>query len=154
MKRILLLVILALVAVPMAGAQVATSHNVDLASGRVDGHQILGRTIAGVTAALGRPDFRIGPTTRYRIGWGTPRRFSTEVIFRRSGGVQHAWSVVFERGIVRDAKIGNLLQPSATLQRAIVANYGTTYKLVRPYTCKTETQCVGEFAARSGPLSI
>jgi len=154
MKRLLVLVVLAVVAVPMAGAQVVTSHNVDLASGRVDGHQILGRTIAEVTAALGRPDFGIGPTSRYRIGWGTPSRFSTEVIFRRSGGGQHAWSIVFERGPVRDAKVGNLLKPSAALQRAIVAKYGTTFKLVRPYACKTETQCVGEFDARSGPLHL
>jgi len=153
MRRPLLLVVLAVAAVPMAGARAATSHSVDLASGRVDGQQILGRTIAGVTAALGRPDFRIGPTSRSRIGWGTPSRFSTEVIFRPSAGIQHAWSIVFERGLVRDAKVGNLLQPSAALQRAILAKYGTTFKLVRPYACKTE-QCVGEFAARSGPLHL
>jgi len=154
MRRALFLVVLALAAVPMAGAQTATSHSFELASGRVDGQQILGHTIAGVTAALGRPDFRIGPTSRYRIGWGTQSRLSTEVIFRRSGGVQRAWSIAFERGPVRDAEVGNLLQPSAALQRAIVAKYGTTFKLVRPYACKTETQCVGEFAARSGLLHL
>lgn len=154
MRRLVLLVVLAVVAVPMAGAQAATAHSVDLASGQVDGKQILGRTIAEVTAALGRPDFRIGTTSRCRIGWGTPSRFSTEVIFRRSGGVQHARSIVFERGPVHDAKVGNLLQPSTALQRAIVAKYGTTFKLVRPYACKTEMRCVGEFAARSGPLHL
>jgi len=155
MRRPLLFLVLLVVGLPAAGAQGATMHTVDLASGLIDGHQILGRTVAGVTAALGRPDFRIGPMSRYRIGWGTQYNFSTEVIFRRSGGVQRAWSIVFERGPVRDVKIGHLLQPrSAALQKAILANYGTTFRLVRSYACKTGSECVGEFAARSGPLHV
>lgn len=76
------------------------------------------------------------------------------MIFRRSGGVQRAWSIVFERGPVRDVKVGDLLQPSLSLQKAILGKYGTTFKLVRSYACKTESQCVGEFAARSGPLHL
>lgn len=154
MKRLLLFVVAAL-ALAVPAAQGATAaHTVDLTTGRVDGHYILGRMIAGVTAALGRPDFRVGGNSRYRLGWGEQPNFSLEVNFRRSGGVQRAWSIVFERGPVRDAMVGNLLQPSAALQRAIVANYGTTFKLVRPYACKTEMLCVGDFAARNGPLHL
>lgn len=154
MRRLLLLVVLASVAVPAAGVHAATAHVFDLGSGRVDGKQVLGRTVAGVTAALGAPNFRVGPTARYRIGWGSQSRFSTEVIFRPSGGVQHAWSIVFERGPISDAKVGNLLQPSTKLQTAILAQYGSTFKLVRPYACKAEMRCVGEFAARRGPLHL
>jgi hypothetical protein len=135
-----------------AGAQAATDHTVDLTSGRVDGHAILGRTLAGVTAALGRPDFRVGPQSRYRIGWGDRSNFSIEVIFHRSGNVQRAWSVVFERGHVSDPKIGEMLsRNSRSLQAAILARYGDAFKIVRPYAC-TASYCVGEFAPRTGSL--
>ena len=154
MRRLLLLAVLTAIGVTAAEANAAPAHVVDLASGRVDGKQVLGRTIAGVTAALGSPDFRVGSAARYRIGWGSPDRFSTAVIFRPSGGVPRAWSIVFERGPVSDPRFGSLLQPSATLQTAILAKYGGTFKLVRPYACKTGRPCVGEFAARSGPLHL
>jgi hypothetical protein len=155
MKRLLLLSTVAILALPAAGAQAATGHTVDLVSGRVDGHRILGRTVAGVTAALGRPDFRAGTRSYYRIGWGSPSDFSIEVLFHRSGRVQRAWSIVFERGPVRDVKLGDLLQHrSAALQAAIRAHYRDTFKLLRPYACKSGSTCVGEFAARSGSLHL
>ena len=154
MKRLLLLSALAVLALPAVGAQAAPGHTVDLANGRVDGHSVLGRTVAQVTAALGRPDFRVGPRSRYRIGYGTPSDFSTEVIFRRRGGVQRAWSIVFERGVVRDLKVGDLLQRSAALQKAVLAQYGTTFRLVRSYACKNKTECSGEFVARNGPIHL
>ena len=155
MRRLLVLSTVALLALPAAEAQAAPVHTVDLASGRVDGHRILGRAVAGVTAALGRPDFRAGTPSRYRIGWGSPTDFSIEVLFRRSGGVQHAWSIVFERGTVSDVKIGALLQRrSGALQAAIRAGYGETFELLRPYGCKGGRDCAGEFAARSGSLHI
>jgi hypothetical protein len=153
MKRLLVVCALGMLALPAIGAQAAPSHTVELATGRIDGHSILGRTIAQVTAVLGRPDFRVGPRLRHRIGYGTPSNFSTEVIFRRSGGVERAWSIVFERGLVRDAKIGDLLQRSAGLQDAVLANYGTTFRLVRSYACK-RTGCSGEFAARNGGIHL
>jgi hypothetical protein len=153
MKRLLVVCALGMLAVPAAGAQATRSHTVELATGRVDGHSILGRTVAQVTAALGRPDFRAGPRLRHRIGYGTPSNFSTEVIFHRSGGVELAWSIVFERGAVRDTKIGNLLQRSADLQDAVLAHYETTFRLVRSYACK-RTGCSGEFAARNGVIHL
>src|SRR3979409_1592800 len=112
MKRLLVVCALGMLALPAVGAQATRSHTVELATGRIDGHAILGRTVAQVTAALGRPDFRVGPHSRQRIGYGTPSNFSTEVIFRPSAGVERAWSIVFERGAVRDAKVGDLLQRS------------------------------------------
>jgi hypothetical protein len=153
MKRLLLLVTLAVLVLPSAaGAQAATGHSVDLASGRVDGHAILGRTIAGVTAVLGRPDFRVGPKSRYRIGWGDRINFQIEVIFHRSGDLQRASSIVFERGPVSDTKLGDLLSRSSqSLQTAILARYGDAFKLVQPYACRA-SNCVGEFAPRTASL--
>jgi hypothetical protein len=154
MKRLLLLCAFAVLALPTLGAQATSGHTVDLTNGRVDGHSILGRTVAQVTAALGRPDFRVGPRSRHRIGYGTPSDFSTEVIFRRSGGVERAWSIVFDRGVVRDVKVGDLLQRSAALQKAVLVQYGTTFRLVRSYACKNKTECSGEFAARNGAIHL
>lgn len=154
MARLLVLATLAVLALPAAGAQAATAHTVNLADGRVDGHRILGRTVAGVTAALGRPDFRAGLPSRYRIGWGSSSDFSVEMLFRRSGGAERAWSIVFERG-VSDVKIGALLERrSSALQAVIRTRYGAAFELLRPYACKKGRDCVGEFAARSGSLHI
>ena len=150
MRRLLILAMLAVLALPAAaGAVGASAHTVDLAKGYVDGHRILGRTIAGVTAGLGRPDFRIGPTSSYRIGWGSRSNFSIEVIFRRIGGVQRAWSIAFERGPIRDPKLGDALaRTPPSLQAAVLARYADNFKLVRAYACR-EGRCVGEFAPRT-----
>jgi hypothetical protein len=153
MKGLLLLCALAVTALPTVGAQATSGHTVDLTNGRVDGHAVLGQTVAQVTAALGRPDFRVGPRSRHRIGYGTATDFSTEVIFRRSGGVERAWSIVFERGPALDVKVGDLLQRSAALQTAVLAHYGRTFRLVRSYACK-RTGCSGEFAARNGGIHL
>jgi hypothetical protein len=154
MKRLLLLCAFAGLALPTVGAQATSGHTVNLANGRVDGHLVLGRTVAQVTAALGHPDFRVGPASRHRIGYGTPSDFSAEVIFRRSGSVERAWSIVFDRGAVRDVNVGDLLQRSADLQDAVLAHYGTTFRLVRAYACKNKTECSGEFAARNGAIHL
>lgn len=152
MKRLLLLLAVAVMAVP-AGAAGATTRTVDLATGRVDGHRILGRTIAGVTAALGRPDFREGQRSHYVLGWGSRPNFSFEVIFHPGRGVERAWSIVFEQR-VRDVKLGDLLGRSSTaLEAAIVKGYADTFRLLRPYTCKGRI-CVGEFAPRTGSLHL
>jgi hypothetical protein len=153
MKRLLLLVATAALVLP-AGAAGAATRTVDLASGQLDGHRILGRTVAGVTAALGRPDFRAGPRSRYVIGWGDRRSFQVEVIFRPAGGVERAWSIAFERD-VRDVKIGDLLgRSSASFQTAVNKSYAGTFRLVRPYACTSKAYCVGEFAPRIGSLHL
>jgi hypothetical protein len=153
MKRQLLLCTLAVLAMPAAGPHATTGTSVDLATGDVNGHRVLGLTVAQVTAALGRPDFRAGPRSRYRIGYGLQSGFSTEVIFRPNSGVQRAWSIVFERGSVRDVKVGDLLQRSPALQQAIFDKYDSRFRLIRPYACKQKL-CVGGFAARDGALHL
>lgn len=152
MKRLLTLFAVASMTVA-AGASGSTTHTVDLATAHVDGHRILGRTIAGVTAALGRPDFREGQRAQYVIGWGSRPNFLVEVIFRPSGGVERAWSIAFEQH-VRDVKLGDLLgRDSTALQTAIRKGYANTFRLLRPYACKSKI-CVGEFAPRTGSLHL
>jgi hypothetical protein len=148
-RRMLLLSTIAVVVLMPSVARGAASHTVDLASGRVDGHLVLGRTIAGVTAGLGRPDFRVVSQAGYRIGWGDRRNFSIEVIFRRSGRIQRAWSIAFQRGQVRDAKAGELLSRTTpeALQRTLLASYENTFRLVRSYHCNAR-RCVGELGPR------
>jgi hypothetical protein len=151
MQRLLVLSTLIALGLPAAGARAGAGHTVDLATGRVDGRVVLGRTIAQVTAVLGRPDFRVGPPLRHRIGYGPQGDFSTEVIFRRTGGVQRAWSIVFRHGAVRDVKIGQLLRRSSqSLQASILSGYRDAFRLVRAYACRPPGNCVGEFASRSG----
>lgn len=70
MMRLLLVAVMAVLALP-AGAAGASGYTVDLTTARVDGHTILGRNVAGVTAALGRPDFHGGQRRTYMLGWGT-----------------------------------------------------------------------------------
>jgi len=155
MKRVLLLSALIAFAVSGAGARATTSYTVDLGSGLVDGHRVLGRTVAGVTAGLGRPDFRRGRQKDYRIGWGDPNEPSLDVLFHPSGGVQYAWSISFDRGPVRDVELGDLLgRRSRALQAAILAQYPDAFSLRRPYTCKHSGFCVGELAPRTGSLHL
>lgn len=152
MKRLLLLAAVAVLALP-AGAAGASGYTVDLATGRIDGHTILGRTVAGVTAALGRPDFHGGTRRTYMLGWGARPNFSIEVRFQPLGGVERAWSMAFERD-VRDVKLGDLLvRSSPALQAAVVEGYADTFRLVRPYRCKNRI-CVGDFAQRNGSLRL
>jgi hypothetical protein len=63
--------------------------------------------------------------------------------------------------LYRDRYVGfrNALAPvvgsrEAALQRAILAEYGTTFRLVRSYACNSKAECVGEFAARSGQVHL
>jgi len=155
MKRLLLLLSLVALALPAAGVRAASSHTVDLGSGLLDGHRVLGRTVAGVTAGLGRPDFRLGPQSRFRIGWGSPADFSIEVLFHRSGQVERAYSIVFQRGPVSDVKVGDLLgRRPVALQAAIRARYGGVFKLIRTSVCKSHAACVGEFAPRTGSIYL
>lgn len=155
MRRLLLVFGIALLTFPVSavGASVRT---VDLATGRIDGHRVFGRSVAGVTAALGRPDFREGRPGRYGyvVGWGRRPDFSMEVIFRPIGGVERAWSVAFERGPVRDVKIGDLLsRKSAALQTAVLRHYKSMFSVLRPYAC-SRGRCLGELVARTTEIHL
>lgn len=78
MRGLLPLCAVLMLAAPSVSAG-ATINSIDLATGNVDGHRVLGRTIAGVTAALGRPGYRTGARSHYTLGWGSRPSFSIEV---------------------------------------------------------------------------
>jgi hypothetical protein len=131
--------VVALLAVSAAGAQPA-AHRVDLATGVLDGHDVLGKTRAQVVEG----------NLLQRIGWGTPGNFSLELLFRRSHGLQRVQTIVFERGTVIDPKVGNVLRlRPARLQSAIRSGYGNAFELIRPFGC-THTECIGEFTPAPG----
>jgi hypothetical protein len=149
MGRIAIVAGAALLLAAPAASGTAERHSIDLVSGSLDGHAVLGSTLPQVVAGLGRPDFEVGGGQPLRrIGWGTPGNFTRELIFRRAGGTLRAQTLVVERGTVIDPKAGNLLRPSGQLQSVVRTRYGNAFELVRPLACHG-TQCIGEFASTS-----
>jgi hypothetical protein len=153
--RALLAVVAVLVLAPASGLA-ADAHRVSLASGELDERQVLGRSMTEVTAMLGKPDFRSGARRRPRIGWGRPDNFTLAVLFRPVDGRLRASTLVFERGRIRDDRVGNLLARSPkSLQAAIASRYGSELVLVRPYQCRTRGGlCVGEFKTTDARLHV
>jgi hypothetical protein len=105
---------------------------------------------------LGKPDFRSGPRRFYRIGWGRPASFSLAVLFRPVDGRLRARTLVFERGSIKDERIGDLLsRGSKSLQTAIASSYAGELELVRPYRCRMGGGlCVGEFKTTDATLHV
>jgi hypothetical protein len=139
----------------VSGAGTAgTGHKLDLSTGQVDGHTLLGRTPAGVSSLVGRPDFTGGTTRRFAI-WGSRNDFSLMVIYRRREGRLRAVSLVFERGPLVDPRLGNILALKSTRFQAVVRDrYGDTFELARPYRCRFHGQCTGTFDAIRGGLHV
>ena len=152
--RTLLAVVAVLVLAPPSGIA-SDAHRVSLATGELDGRQVLGRSIAEVTAVLGKPDFTSGPRRRLRVGWGRPDDFTLAVLFSPVDGRLRARTLVFERGTVRDDRVGNLLaRTPKSLQAAIASRYGSELVLVRRYQCRTRGLCVGEFKTTDASLHV
>jgi len=138
----------------IAAAAGASVHSFDLGSGFVDGHRVLGRSVAGVTAALGRPAYRHDTRSRYVLGYRLPPA-TVEVLFRQAAGRLVARTVVLQDPRLTEAKTGRLLRRSPTrIQAAIAAAYGGQYELVRPYRCRTPTRCSGEFSTGDGTRHV
>lgn len=151
--RLLLVVAAGLLASTTALA--AGGHRIELTSGQLDGKQILGASIAEVSAALGKPDFTSGSRRLRRIGWGRPDSFGLAVLFRPVDGRLRAKTLVFEGGSVRDARIGDLLaRAPRSLQTAVESRYGSEFELVRSYRCRAAGLCTGQFKARDADLRL
>lgn len=108
--------------------------SIDLGTGKVDGHVVLGRTMAGVTAALGQPTQSFPAQQPSTMRYGSP--WNVQVLFRREHGALRAWSIV-----VLDSKL-----TPAKVQRAVRERYADRYKLVRSYACRPPFGCRGDFA--------
>jgi hypothetical protein len=131
-----------------------TAHRVDLASGALDGHLVYGLTTAQVASLLGRPDFETGAGVIRRIGWGTPGRFSIEVLFRRHGMALRATTVVLESGRLTDPKAGDLLaQTPAHLEATIRTRYAGVFELTKRLSCRSGS-CTGVFTGKGSPINI
>ena len=112
--------------------------SIDFGSALVDGHQLLGRSVAGVTAAFGRPTWRESSGSRFRLVYGDRMNFRMLVLFRREQGVFRAVTVAFEKQPVFEQRTGtNLLAvpPRAAAERTR-AEY-RNIRLERPWRCKS-----------------
>jgi hypothetical protein len=137
-----------------SAANVRPAHTLELSAGRVDGHVVLGRTLAGVRAILGRPTFTRRTRWWYRAIWGRREDFRVMVIFSRAARFR-ATSIVFERGPLVDRKLGSVLALTPTrFQTAVEDRYGDHFVLVRPYRCRSKGLCTGVFDSRDGRLHI
>ena len=149
-----LVVVVAALCTP-AAVLAAGGHRIDLTSGELDGHRILGRSVADVTAVLGKPDFVSGSRRLRRIGWGRPDSFRFAVLFRPVNGSLRARTLVFESGSVRDVSIGDVLsRTSKALESAIESKYGNKFVLARSYRCRSAGLCTGEFKSTNSNLHL
>jgi hypothetical protein len=140
--------------VPAAGTAAQPGHRLDLSTGRVNGWAVLGRTSAGVSSLLGRPDFRGGPARRPYETWGRRADWSLKVFYRCEGSRFRAWSLVFERGPVVDPRLGNILALKPTrFQAAVREHYGDIFEVRKPYRCRGSL-CTGIFDEIEGTLHI
>jgi hypothetical protein len=120
----------------------------DLETGFVDGRRVLGRRIAGVTAALGRPDYRRSAGARYVVGYRAHPPFFVEVHFVRRQGVFRARAIILQDVTLEEARLGRVLRLlPPQIERRILAAYPDELELVRPYQCRARGLCTGEFRA-------
>lgn len=127
----------------------------DLETGYVDGRRVLGRTVAGVTAALGRPDYRRPGTSHYAIGFQPHPPFFIEVRFLKKAGKLRAASIIFQDLTLEESRMGRVLRLGARqIQTAIEREYQGEYVLVRTYGCRKNRFCSGEFKRASKDLRV
>jgi hypothetical protein len=135
-----------------AAAPAPPYDRLDLATGRVDGHLVLGRPLGEVEAAFGRPAStsppRVTPSMRsLTIGYGT----GLAIGFHRAGRGFRAVSLEYRdpRLVVRG--IGHALRlPPTELERRIASAAGGRYRLVAAYGSRpSRLGCLGVFQARA-----
>ncbi|MBA3331138.1 MAG: hypothetical protein H0T39_09760 [Actinobacteria bacterium] len=151
MRRVVIPVCGVLTGLVLAGpATSAPPTHLDLATGRVDGRLVLGRSVAGVTASLGLPPRRSPGRARYTLEYGPPGDFSLRVHFRRSGGRLRAWSIVFRDTALREAALGRVLDLSARAFTASLADrYAGEFVPRGAYRCFVNS-CSQSFATADG----
>lgn len=132
-------------------APAAPRYSVDLESARVNGHQVLGRSIPGVTASFGAPSWRSArPSYLYRIGYGDRSDPAMVVLFHRTGGSYRAVTVAFDRSPVAEPRLGRdvLSIRPASFAHAVDEAYGAVFDVsVRSHCarglCSTTLHHVG-----------
>ncbi|HEY3185647.1 MAG TPA: hypothetical protein VGJ77_22575 [Gaiellaceae bacterium] len=138
-------------------------EQIDLATMRVAGQEILGQTREQVAAILGRPARILGNAQRtngvaipeYRYGGGLPATVGLSVQFVKDGDAIRANALWFQSPSLVDRRLGHVLrlQP-AQLQRAIVSAYGGKYRLYLGYGSDARLGCTGSFRDRGSRAGI
>jgi hypothetical protein len=123
----------------------------DLATGRVNGHVVLGRPLGEIEAAFGPPTAtsprRVIPaTTGITVSYGT----GLAIGLHRTGRVFRAVSLDYRDARLVVAGVGRALQlPPTELQRRIASAVGGRYRLVDAYGLRpSRLGCLGVFEAR------
>lgn len=150
-RRTLLAALSAALALAPAAGGSGFPVGLDLARGTVNGHALLGRTLAEVVAAFGRPDGSFRGSSLEYVRWGSPQTFSLLVLLR--GG--RVVSVAFQDPSLVEVRTGRLvaLAPPA-LQRALRQRYRGKLRLAEPYECHGGGECDGRFESVRGALDI
>jgi len=139
---------------PAIAAMPEPYERLDLATMEVNGQEVLGRGVAEVVAALGRPD-RVAyfsrtngirePTLFY--GGTRPQSAALQVAFRYRKRGLRAISLNYQGQSVVDARLGRVLRMQPLeLQRRIAAAYVDRYDLDVAYGSEPGRGCVGIFA--------
>ena len=117
----------------------------DLAAGTVDGHPVLGLSVAAIRSTLGPPDYVERYVRRVDLGYGRRSRPRVEVIFNGT-----AWALDFEDPSDVEARLGRLLERTPRALQALIARrYAGVFRLVRSYRCDPKG-CFGLFFNRDG----
>jgi hypothetical protein len=146
------LVLVAAGALAGAGASAAPKNiTFDLAAGSVDGRLLLGRTVASVTAALGKPDDRSVHKRQASLRYGPsgPHAPSAvNVFFRPRAGRLRAVSVSIASPAAKEVRLGAILRlPLRRMQRAIARGYAGKVELEEAYRCRRKPlRCQGTFS--------
>ncbi len=149
---------------PVPAPPAATPYTrLDPQTGSVNGHPILGRRLAEVEAALGRPDSaspaRIEPRTQdlalyYGVTRGNPAALT--VYLHRHGPRLRASQLVYRTPSLAVAGLGHVLRLQPTeFQRRMASAYGSSYRLDVAYGSEpARLGCTGSFKARGRPLEV
>ena len=129
----------------------------NLATGRVGGHSVLGRPLAEIEAAFGRPSAtspsRVTPSmTSLAIEYG----IGLTIGFHRTGRVFRAVSLDYRDPRLTVTGVGRALQlPPTELERRVALAVGGRYRLVTSYGSRpNRLGCRGVFQARTTRVSV
>jgi hypothetical protein len=120
-----------------APAEAASVFTVDLPTGTVNGHVVIGRSFADLATDFGKPQWRV--SGRFlRIGYGDRTNFSMMIRFKKRQNVWRAISVSFERSPLAETQISRniLSMPPFAFAAAVKRTYSGTLKVVTPVACR------------------
>jgi hypothetical protein len=148
--------------IPSAAAPPEPYERVDLGTARVDGHEIFGRGVADVIAALGRPDriayfSRMNNTREPTLFYGgtRPGGAAVQVGFAVRQKRLRAVSLHYQSADVVDARLGRVLRMQPLeLQGRISQTHAGRWKLDTPYGSRPEYGCAGTFVDARRTMSL